>query len=821
MVELSITTRLRPTRIGFLVHPTDLNSVKKIMRTCACLWGGVYNPLIPVFRSRPRIWKKEVYERFTAADITRGYIKYFEPDVFVEAEPNMLEKAGLGALREKRPSRKFVVSLDSFLSPEDARNPAEPTLGLSIVDVLRYLYKTERRFVLRENANAVLVKPQLGSGLSEAIFGAYPERKDAEYFSSWYKNVFHPAELPPTPSSWIDAFEKNAMTPLRVTRHDLEPRRYWHHNLVVFVFDPTSAADLIDLWNLRLEPHPVIPVPADWVQPLCGNLQKIIASEYRPIKGATKGQRHHATVEFGRSLPKEQAELLSKSLMVGVPDGSLFSKYWRTRVWEDEIEYVGRDARLQVTAGERRDTVTVKEDRHLSATIESVSPVFAARFGARDARWANALVVQSYLSNEIATVIPFNTWDRSWPRLESGGDGVSVGSEGWVYLERYKNNAINIRLLSKENAIIGSLKQFGIAAELSEPGHIAKQMLDHLGGLWSAYLLADRDTLVLLNKMAGGLRRTITESEMVEEQFDRRSVPIKDWVDLVNRRNKGQTPAPLKVSEFTRRNVIRLGVEAKCPNCQAKNWYSLSVVDYKLICERCLNSYDFPQADLQQGSRNWHYRVVGPFSVPDYARGSYSALLTLRLINVALEATNEMTFSTAMNLEFDGIKAEADFIAWRRTEDFGDRKAPDLILGETKSRGEGELIKLKDLTKLRSLARKLPGATIVISVLREHFTKNEQKLLRSLATWGRRANDRGVPTNPVVLLTANELLFEHLVSTTWEQLGGIYRTFADYKHTHNLVALANATQQIYLGLPSFETQQEAERQKRVTRRKKP
>ena len=59
-------------------------------------------------------------------------------------------------------------------------------------------------------------------------------------------------------------------------------------------------------------------------------------------------------------------------------------------------------------------------------------------------------------------------------------------------------------LLSANDAIIGSLKQFGIKAELSEPGHIARQMLEHLGGLWGVYLLADIDTLKLLNKMAGG-----------------------------------------------------------------------------------------------------------------------------------------------------------------------------------------------------------------------------------------------------------------------------------------------------------------------------
>jgi hypothetical protein len=39
MAELSAEIRLRPTRIGFLTPPTDLASVRVIMRVCTCLWA--------------------------------------------------------------------------------------------------------------------------------------------------------------------------------------------------------------------------------------------------------------------------------------------------------------------------------------------------------------------------------------------------------------------------------------------------------------------------------------------------------------------------------------------------------------------------------------------------------------------------------------------------------------------------------------------------------------------------------------------------------------------------------------------------------------
>jgi hypothetical protein len=192
--------------------------------------------------------------------------------------------------------------------------------------------------------------------------------------------------------------------------------------------------------------------------------------------------------------------------------------------------------------------------------------------------------------------------------------------------------------------------------------------------------------------------------------------------------------------------------------------------------------------------------------VPDYGRGSYSALLTLRALQRFTSASADgMTFTTAMNLSFDGMQREVDFIAWRDTDHVGGeyKSPPQLVIGETKSLGQGQVIMARDLAKLKSVSLKLPNAVIVISVLRDHFTHAELKLIVKFANWGRRVNIHGEPTNPVVLLTAHELTMDHSLSETWKDLGGIHAQFSDYEHTRTLLNIADATQKIYLGLPSF------------------
>ncbi len=789
------------------------------MRASACLWGGVYNPIIPVFKKPPKDWKPEVFDRMKGRDVAAGYLRFFEPDVYVETEKGLLEEAGLGALREKHAIHSPVITLKELFEPEDGKNWSEPEFGLNIHDVLGHVYKTEQQFVHRDKRESLLVSPVRGSALVEAMFGAYPTKSDLSYIQQSYRDVYKPEKIKATPEAWRKVYLRGAETPLRVTRHGLNTERHWYHDLVLFIFNPERATDLIDLWNLRLEPHPVLPVPVVWFEELSGSIYDLLKAQHRPIIGNPSGLMHNATVEFARSISKNDADALIRKLKPGLPQGALVVKHWRNRIWVDHHDWdrVHRDGRMKIVAEEKRIELALNEN--LRGAFPTVEPQFSGRFGKGGHRWMNVLRLSKYGTKSIATILPFNTFDRSWPRLGAGAERVAIGSEGWVFPQQFKNLSQSVDLLTTDDAISGSLERFGIKSKLSDPGHIAKQMLEHLGGLWGVHLLADIDTLKLLNKMAGGIRRKRNEEHTIEEYFELRSAPLKDWTDLIARRKtRGLLPSQT-LEDFTQRNIIRVGLETECPHCIAKNWSTLTTVDYRVTCDRCLKPYDFPQSALRDHNRNWTYRVVGPFSVQDYGRGSYSALLALRVIDRFHTSTNQMTFATAMNLTFDGVDREVDFIGWRSEDRLGKDHPPQLVIGEAKSLGTGELITARDLARMKTVATKLPGAVVVFSVLRDHFTIAEKKLLTKFVTWGRRVNSYGEPTNPVLLLTSHELLMDFHISSTWKRLGGNHARFSDFEHTRNLLNFANASQQIYLGMPSFHQWYEAQWKKRLARRK--
>ena len=49
--RLTVTLRLRPIRIAFLIDEYDPEQARQAVQINTCLWGGMFNPIIPVHRA--------------------------------------------------------------------------------------------------------------------------------------------------------------------------------------------------------------------------------------------------------------------------------------------------------------------------------------------------------------------------------------------------------------------------------------------------------------------------------------------------------------------------------------------------------------------------------------------------------------------------------------------------------------------------------------------------------------------------------------------------------------------------------------------------
>ena len=57
--------------------------MSRVARLSACLWGGRYNVMIPLFEVGGDRWVRP-YHREGGLNVARGYINVFEPDTLVE-----------------------------------------------------------------------------------------------------------------------------------------------------------------------------------------------------------------------------------------------------------------------------------------------------------------------------------------------------------------------------------------------------------------------------------------------------------------------------------------------------------------------------------------------------------------------------------------------------------------------------------------------------------------------------------------------------------------------------------------------------------------
>ena len=798
---------LRPTRIAYLLRPNDSASLRKILRLNACLWGAMYNPIIPVFGRLPDFWKDE-HAKLAAAkgyEIAAGYVRFFQPDVYVEAEEGLADKIGIRGLQKDGFHVENVCSLAEFLVPDD-RGRVEPKFGLPITDVHQAIFEKEQKFVLRESRSSIIVPPSRGSFISEVIFGCYPIEEPLAKYAQLYRNTFKPDEIAASPDAWRKRFIEGATTPSATTLFEIEEERRGWGDFSILFFDETSSFDTIDAWNIRLEEEPTLLVPRSWAGELADDIAMLANDYFRPEPDDGKGIGHRVTFEFGRAINQTDRDQIIDQLSMKIPGGHFAVKHWRSPVWENRAENAGQKFRpVRINAGQSRHKTLRPDSNETFVSVPMLHPPFAEQYGGA-ARWANCVSISHYGDGVYCTRFPYNTFDRGWPLVRLGNEQVSVGCEGIVYLSKFQDIDEQFPLLSPSGAIASWLKHKNIKASISDAGRVSQELLNSLDAA-GQNLLANRDLLHLLNRLANRTRQVGIGNEQSQHEFDGRHMAhpkIMGELQRMKRRENWRFPNIEGMVDF---GMVRLGSATKCGHCQFENWHSLEALNYQLTCARCLKQYEFPQGNLLRNNANWSYRVIGPYATPDYARGSYAVVLVNRILQ--RQASNLLSlyptvFSPSLNVTFsDGFKAESDFFLWwPESSNYGDHSDMTLAIGEAKSFGRNTFTR-DEINKLKTLAGRLPGSAIIVATLKDELDDNEVKEIRSLAEWGRRPDGNGEPSHLVLVLTGIELFADYNIAETWKKLGAPFSNFEAHFHHKSIRSLSMATQQLYLNLEPY------------------
>ena len=789
MNNIRVDIRLRPIRFGFLVRPDDAKNALEIFRINTCLWGGMFNPIIPFFKRVPSWWERHGICFENAKQIINGYLDFFEPDFLVEAEEGIADGFGYDTER--------VLQLTDIL--EKSRKDGWNKVGLSVHDLYSELYREEFRFELRHQRNMIYVKPKerAFAGFVAANFGSFPTQEELGYFEHNYKDIFNPEHKLLDAAVLSELYQSRYISAIGVSSAKLRIDFHDPGDIRLFILDAKKSRDLVDFWNLRAMHKHVIPVPIQWIEELSPFCKKLVLNNHHSIDGDPEKRRFRTTSMFSRSIPESDIEEIHrKYLHVDKRDANVLQIGY-TPIWDKPSDKVFRTTRPTLEADKKNADIQISGDNP-EIRFDPLFPEFANEYGNRF-RLANVVRLRDWsITDQITTVFPSDHKNPTFPKFRFRMGPLLPTTEGLVIFPEYREASEQWNLVNGTVAFNQWLNEKQITATFSDAGTATQQIIETLGGCLGVSYIAHKGIIELLNEIS---RSPVTKTAHYQE-FENRignAIGNKIWKKSI-------------FDSLVERKVVELGLELRCSKCSKWSWYSITQLDYSLTCNFCIKQFDFPITN-PSGSKHsrWAYHLMGPFALPDFAKGGYAASLGIRFFAYVLTRRygTAVTWSSGQEMMLPtGEKIEADFMLWYQRKETPVLNHPtEIVFGEAKSFGK-EVFTQDDITKMKMLAEAFLGSTLVFATMKEELSQEEIKRIRKLAKWGRGYDkDRKQTRAPVIVLTGTELFTEMTLEESWKEKGGKHKNLIGpgWVRTDNLRVLADLTQQLYLGMPSYES----------------
>jgi hypothetical protein len=800
-----IRLRLRPLRFAFLVQPSSTDQILKAIQINTCLWGGMFNAILPYYTRLPLTRHHAEQISVSARDYVRGYIEAFDPDFVIPLTDTTPKSIGYDKER--------------ILAPGDILSPAAPhaaKYGVAATLLYRHLYKKEFRFVRRDPFRVIIPKVSDRSLtlFTAARFGNFPDQAGLDVFKKSYTSAFDAKEEQIEHRKLFGDNKGRTEVPLSMGSWDIT--RSLPSGLeepIIFLFDASSPADVLDFWNLRAFGCSVVPVPKQYAGEMANDCSALAQQVYRPYED-NNAIMHRAFLMGSRSTSMDELIAFGKTLQP--PDAWQMMSY--PDFYAQDSRWVGEPVRSELRPAEVSLQAPVNDN---CIAFECLAPEFVEQYRSKvsaTAGWANVLTVYAEPGDSnIASLLPPGSTCFGGPWRVLAGEYTRVNSEGIVLVRGWMGRSQRVSLPSGTEVITDCLKQRGYKAEVSSAGKITSEVVRSLGGIHRADLLADKDILRLLNDMAHG-------SAVEEEQGgDTSSCKGKTRANtvtrgtllgvLLKRYHNDRNFAGERLEQLVSLGVVRVGLRIQCPQCAQHTWFGLDSLSEKLNCERCLNEFGFPSANPDLAK--WQYRAVGPFSVENYAQGSYCTVLALHTL--AKISPYGLTWSPSLNLTpTRGDSIECDFAAVCARRAYEPRHIT-LVLGECKTFDRFEA---KDVRRARTLAKAFPGAAIAFCTMRKALEPAEIKQIARLASSGREPLRGGERHNPVIILTETELTSPSWPPDKSTDTSSPYFKFRNIlQYGPDLSDVAQFTQHIYLGMELYDDWDRKRFQKMLARKK--
>jgi DNA-directed RNA polymerase subunit RPC12/RpoP len=758
---LSVTVRYRPVRIGWYVRTGDFEALREALRFTFTMWGGHYNPVIPVddiefASSLVRLFRVDVIWPMSKDEGVKKFIDQFPhlPNPFFDEE--LFVPYGNG---ERGPQLVDIYHPIRRLYEEQFKNNPSPDTTVTIFE-----WQAEDPL-----ADVLL-----------ATFGAVPPAQvtGTEYLALLQRHLsaktvrLSPEE--PFPQRAGNDWTVSTFCRSFIRQH-YSVQNWWGYP-GIYVGSASDFEDLVTFWNLRATDTPLMfydPCHAERLEPNLTNWLDILRS--RP-KGRFESENSIA-IWFREGAPQPDVSIFGQGLHLctaskGVWNGlNVKAPYMYFSEGSVLATIIGEDSAGPPRVSFQLPQKPFQEDtrlygQHLVVSVDPGIGLFGNERATLQAPYVPEL-------NEYYGRRCYFEWDRA--RVEPGGMGV-INDASRTTLSL---TALDVVELVKRLFLVA-----GIDAEPSKPGLIAARLIQQMGGLQACRVFKIGGVRMLLETFGPDTSfNHKCAMQAIGGGNPQKGIPsLGEYKHLfIEPRPRGMELKPSDVfSYLLKKGVFRTGLEFDCPNCRLEFWVSLDDVRTEVDCEYCGHRFNITP-HLHNQRNVWKYRRSGLFGREDNQEGAIPVILTLQQLHTTFHS-REILYTTAMHLKPQSAaipKCETDFVALVQRPLDG---KIDIAIGECKTRKQ---IDDNDVNNLQAVADAFPSERFNVFVI---FSKLNSFAPDELARTCRLNNHY---RQRVILFTVRELEPYHLYERTAQE-------FKTDRYTVSFDDMANVTEQVFL-----------------------
>lgn len=705
--------KYKPLRVGFLVREGSIEDVVKAAGINSVLWGGIYNPLIPIAVTGDNASAKQLMELFS---VDLLYPVTETPEILAfQAEYPYLRDPGHYAEKifyEDWHSKKQVAGL------LDAKN---------IVDL--YWSKEFNNKPSGYKSNFLMAKWDAEDPLANALslqFGFFP---DIDF--KWnYENAFikglRAQELKISPTDNLTMNPRKSFGPIDLTGCELRGYgtgvRYNGNGL--YIGDSDNFTDLLTFWNIR-----------------ASDIRLVFLAKNQLERSIPFAQ---AYLDYLNSLPNRNPQIDDYLTFYHTFEGAELMKEIGDQLkstkkfaWHHVTEHSWNGMNIQpayqVFKWQSSSTHIEKADKGYVVHVKLPPMNFLVDEDDIDLMHQQLGVIISPYGGEYN----YPGYTLKLPHIRKLTEFYSrelifdpwslrIEHDGFSKIINAREDSISLYPIGKQALAEKLFETVGIEAKTSQPGLIARKIIEKIGDLEGARVLKIKGVRMLLEQ--GTPETSVTRSYAVDvirlndfEKHKKLHIEAREAPDLTNH---------AVFDYLLKQNYFRAGLELICEHCNLSNWLSLKNIDDLWTCEYCGGNNQTSPHLKHKG--DWKFRKSGLFSKDNHQEGAIPVLLTLLALKRVCDH-GELLYTTALKLDGDGIDCETDLFAMRE----GRMDGTEVVIGECKSIGGA--ITQEDCDKLKAAAKKLielkpkTEVYIIFSKTADDFKPEEIELFKELS----------------------------------------------------------------------------------------